>query len=234
LQLRSRLSDSDFDAKKARIRGWTLPDGITKDADFWPLIFHEKLVDTIRKTLGPDARYTQHSDLHVHHGTVGWHRDSKDRNFGEGSDWDESKEPYRVARVAIYLQTYAESGSALGVLGGSHRRESALTKGELRGANLLRRMAGRADILLPLLSARPTWVRTEPGDCVIFDQRTLHTGNFVRGPKYAVFLSYGVDNSHSREHRRYYIENRKDLGYGDYPPDLAVKLKEADLFLKLD
>ena len=58
-------------------------------------------------------------------------------------------------------------------------------------------------------------------------------GNFIRGPKYAIFLSYGADNVHSREHRLYYIENRKELGYADYPSELAAKLREEDLFLKI-
>jgi hypothetical protein len=234
LQQKSGRTDADFDAKSARKKGWTLADGATKDPDFWPLILNKRLIGVIREVIGADAKYTQHSDLHVHHGTVGWHRDSKDRNFGLGSDWDESKEPYRVARVAIYLQTYEESGSKLGVIGGSHRRESAITRTELRAANLLRRRLGRNDVLPPVLSARASWIQTQPGDCIIFDQRALHTGNFIRGPKYAVFLSYGADNAHSRAHRLYYIENRKELGYGDYPAELAAKLREENLFLKID
>jgi len=233
LQQKSGRSDADFDAGLARKKGWTLPDGATKDPDFWPLIVNERLVSVIRELIGPDARYTQHSDLHVHHGTVGWHRDSKDRSFGQGSDWDESKDPYRVARVAIYLQSYEESGSKLGVIAGSHRRESALTRLELKAANQARRVLGRADVLPPLLTARASWVETQPGDCIIFDQRALHTGNFIRGPKYAIFLSYGADNVHSRNHRLYYIQNRKELGYGDYPDELANKLREKDLFLKI-
>jgi hypothetical protein len=234
LQSKSGLTDFDFDAKAARKKGWTLPDGATKDSDFWPLIVNPRLISAIREVIGADARYTQHSDLHVHHGTVGWHRDSKDHRFGLGSDWDESQDPYRVARVAIYFQTYEESGSKLGVIAGSHRRESLLTRLELKAANGLRRLLGRNDVLPPVLSAAATWIQTQPGDFIIFDQRALHSGNFIRGPKYAVFLSYGADNAHSREHRLYYIKNRKELGYGDYPAELAAKLREHNLYLKID
>ena len=147
LQQKSGRSDADFDAKLARKKGWTLADGATKDPDFWPLITHKRLVSIIRELIGSDARYTQHSDLHVHHGTVGWHRDSKDRSFGHGSDWDETKDRTGWLRVAIYLQSYEESGSKLGVIAGSHRRESALTRLELKAANQTRRLLGRADVL---------------------------------------------------------------------------------------
>lgn len=81
---------------------------------------------------------------------------------------------------------------------------------------------------------KPVWIRTEPGDCVIFNQRALHSANNIHGPKYAIFLSYGADNEHSPNHRRYYIYKRPDAGSGDYPPELAERLKAACLHLPLD
>ena len=94
------------------------------------MIDHPKLIPAVRELLGPKARYTQHSDLHAHRANVSWHRDSACRTFGVGPDWDESHEPYQVARVAIYLQTFAESHSFLGVIPGSHRHEEAITGAE--------------------------------------------------------------------------------------------------------
>lgn len=232
MQQHSGLTDADFDEAKARRGGWFMPDGVTRTEDFWPLIFNERLVSAIRDSVGPDARYTQHSDLHVHHGTVGWHRDSANREFGVGPDWDESREPYRIARVAIYLQPYGASGSKLGVLPGTQHRESRVLRTELGLHERLR--AKRPDRLPPVLSARTRWIPTEPGDCVIFNQRILHSGSHIHGPKYAIFLSYGADNHHSRNHRRYYIEKRSELGYGDYPQALAERLRQQDLYLPLD
>ena len=232
LQRQSGLSDIDFNEAKARIRGWSMPDGVTKTRDWWPIIFHPRLVATIRETLGSDARYTQHSDLHVHHGSVGWHRDSANRIFGMGPDWDESRAPYRVARVAIYLQSYAESGSSFGVIPGSHRRQSNATRMELGIHDRLRHAAKHPDWLLPVLTARPFWMRTEPGDCVIFNQRLLHTGSHIRGPKYAIFLSYSPENEHGLRHRRYYLEDRAELGYKDFEPELRDRLRDAGLLLK--
>ncbi len=125
IQQLSGVADADFGAKV-----FECPDGVTQNRPFWPLIDHPKLLEAVRELLGPEARYTQHSDLHAHRGSTkaapgkeigGWHRDSACRDFGVGPDWDESLGPYQIVRVAIYLQTYAESGSSLGVIPGSHR-----------------------------------------------------------------------------------------------------------------
>jgi ectoine hydroxylase-related dioxygenase (phytanoyl-CoA dioxygenase family) len=233
LQQVSGLTDADFDRKKARFSGFAQTDGVTKTPAFWCLIFHERLLTTLRDILGQNIRYTQHSDLQVHYGTVGWHRDSAHRRFGVGSDWDESREPYQIARVAVYLQTYAESGFAFGVIPGSHRHESKLTGLELKAWNLIRRVLKRPDLLPPVLTMKADWIQTEPGDCIIFDQRILHSGSHIRGPKYSMFLSYGVENEHSRNHRRYYLYERKELRYKDYPPELAERLRKANLYLEI-
>jgi len=234
LRRHSGLDDSDFSKRFARSGGWSKPDGVTSTPDFWPLIFNQGLLEVVRETLGPEARYTQHSDLHVHVGSVGWHRDSAHRAFGEGPDWDESRAPYLIARVAIYLQSHAESGSALGVIPGSHRQDESSRRaaGEVeRGAKLLRTLRIKEQ-LPPLLRTRRVWIKTDPGDCVVFNQRLLHTGNRIRGPKYAIFLSYGAPNEHARNHRRYYLEDRQELRYGDYPPELAGRLRDAALYLE--
>jgi hypothetical protein len=121
IQNLSGVGDADFGKKL-----FGCADGVSKNRQFWPLIDHPRLIPAVRELLGPTARYTQHSDLHAHRGGVGWHRDSACRNFGEGPDWDESQDPYQVVRVAIYLQTYAESHSSLGVIPGSHRYEQLI------------------------------------------------------------------------------------------------------------
>ena len=125
IQKLSGVGDADFGKKRLECA-----DGVSKNRPFWPLIDHPKLIPTIRELLGPTARYTQHSDLHAHRGGVAWHRDSACRAFGVGPDWDESLEPYQVLRVAIYLQTYAESHSSLGVIPGSHRYEEKVAGAE--------------------------------------------------------------------------------------------------------
>ncbi len=181
-----------------------------------------------------------------------------------GADWDESHDPYQVVRVAIYLQSYAESHSSLGVIPGSHRyerevggRERAIwqrlltwreglasTWGKLtRGEGLpdemrlqsfpemffrTRPRVGRLPWPPP---QAPVWIRTEPGDCVIFNQRLYHSASPLLGPKYAVFLSYATENGHGRNHIAYYRNIRKDLRYGPLDPELAGALKAKGLFI---
>jgi hypothetical protein len=47
--------------------------------------------------------------------------------------------------------------------------------------------------------------------------------------KYSVFLAYGVENLHFRNHWHYYLNLRKDLGYAGLDPALADRLRAANL-----
>jgi ectoine hydroxylase-related dioxygenase (phytanoyl-CoA dioxygenase family) len=263
IQKLSGVRDADFGQKV-----FTCADGVTQNPPFWPLIYNERLLETIRTLIGPTARYTQHSDLHAHVAAPppgptsagGWHRDSACREFNVGPDWDESHAPYQIVRVAIYLQTYAESHSALGVVPGSHRYEEKLTgnarrlwsrllNAEYRFKRALWRMGlGEEPYYYhpwfhhrtrptrwPLLTrpTDPVWIRTEPGDCIIFNQRLYHSASPITGPKYALYLSYAADNEHARNHMRYYRFLRKDLNYGPIPPELADQLREHDLYMEV-
>lgn len=259
----SGVTDADVGRKT-----FECPDGASKHRAFWPLVYHERLVMVLRELLGPTVRYTQHSDLHAHRAgprpvpgsTPGaWHRDSACRDFNVGPDWDESVDPYKVTRVAIYLQSYAESGSSLAVIPGSHRFEKRLSgldhhfwrrvfSFEYRAQALLWK-AGLADepyhynaFMLQRTDpkqrsifsrpASPTWIRTEPGDCIIFNQRLFHCASPIIGPKYAVFLSYSAENEHARNHLRYYRYVRRDLEYGPIDPELIEILKHRDLYME--
>ena len=233
------------------------PDGVSKHRQFWPLVFDERLIRAVRQILGPTARYTQHSDLHAHR-TGGWHRDSACRQFGVGADWDEARAPYQVMRVAIYLQTFAESRSWLGVIPGSHRHERPLTDAEwarweprfikeYRLKTWMHRLRlgpkpefpprpwvmwtdPKADPAKDRPSM-PAWIKTEPGDCILFNQRLYHSASPLSGPKYAVFLSYAAENEHSRNHMAYYRNIRTDLGYEPLEAELADMLRSKDLFI---
>ena len=224
LQRKFDVSDCEWKTRRCEC-----PDGVSKHSEFWPVIFHERLLAGIRQLIGPDAKYTRHSDLHAHRGGLGWHRDNSCREFGVGPDWDESFEPYRVLRVAIYLQSFAESGSMLGVIPGSHRREWKLLRGERR----FWRCAGRLRAAKRTIktATRQDGIPTEPGDCVIFDQRVYHSSTPMIGPKYALFLSYGGDDLHSRNHLDYFLHQRRDLQYGTLSDELASRLRERELLL---
>ncbi len=212
-----------------------LADGVTKTPQFWPLIFNERLVATVRALLGDDVRYTQHSDIHINLGAGKFHRDSAWRDFGVGPDWDEHEAPYRVVRVAIYLSDYTNSGSSLLILPGTHRHESRLNRLEFRFWNELRTRWRNhfSTNSMPqwALTAPRKLIRHKPGDCVVFDQRLVHAGGAVRGthPKYAVYLSYGRDNQHAHNHHDYYLERPTYLR--ELPDALAGRLEDENLLL---
>ena len=214
---------------------FALADGVTTQEQFWPIIFNEQLLKTVRALIGHDIRYTQHSDLHINLPGGRWHRDNAFRDYGVGPDWDESHQPYRVVRVAIYLSEYSESNSSLVILPGSHKKESKLNRLEYVLWNRLRtrlRRHGKNDWLNHhFLTAPCRTLKTHSGDCVIFDQRLMHAGGIVSGckPKHSIFLSFGIDNTHSRNHRAFFV-NRPTYS-SEIPRKLYQKLSQSELLL---
>jgi phytanoyl-CoA dioxygenase PhyH len=237
LEETSRLRRADFGQRTAlglKRRGvlgaWTHPDGVSRTRDFWPLVVHQRLLDAVRAVLGAEVRFLQHTDLHVGFSALGWHRDSVSRRRWEGADWDEGHEPYRLVRVGLYLQAFQESRFRLGVIPGTHRgavrdAEAEALESALGRAGRLRALVFRRD---PLAECA-RWLELGSGDCVLFDPRLLHSGTPIDGPKYSIFLAYGLPNAHFHRHRAYYRHLRPDLGYHDLDPELARTIADAGL-----
>jgi hypothetical protein len=210
---------------------WTQPDGVNRNPELWAIIFNERLLAAVRGVLGPDIRYLPHNDLHVGFSSFSWHRDNVTRDFGHGADWDETQDAYRIARVGIYLHRFEESHFKLGIVTRSHR--SAPLDAE-RQRRVRRRTSAAANVLaglsgVDIVGTDAEWIATDPGDCVIFDPRCLHTGTKFHGKKYSIFVAYGVENSHFRHHWHYYLKLRSDLGYGAVPSALADRLRATGL-----
>jgi Phytanoyl-CoA dioxygenase (PhyH) len=210
---------------------WTQADGINRHSAFWPVIFNDGLLASVREIFGPAVRYLPHNDLHLGFSSFAWHRDNVSRHTGLGADWDETRDAYQLARVGIYLQAFEESRFKLGFIKGSHRPERAFTGAQRR---LNRRTSAAANVLsglsgVDLVGSHAEWIATEPGDCVIFDPRILHTGSRFHGAKYSMFLAFGVESPHFHNHWHYYLNLRKDLGYSSIDPRLADLLRAADL-----
>jgi len=217
-------------------RAWTAPDGVTRNAEFWPVIFHAPLRAAARALLGDDPCFLQHTDLHVGFSSFNWHRDSVSRTLGVGPDWDEHDAPYRLVRCGIYLQ--APSGQfRLGLVPGSHRladpRAARARLAVERGASWLGHVRRLATGRVPDVPGAE-WVAASAGDAVLFDPRVLHTGTPVDGAKYSVFVAYGVPNRHFVHHARYYRFERKELGYGPIAPALVEQLRAAGLHHPVD
>jgi hypothetical protein len=215
---------------------WTLPDGVSRVRELWPLITNPRLIAAVRSLLGNEARYLQHSDLHVGYSAVTWHRDCVNRRFGRGGDWDESGAPYRLVRVGIYLQSYEESRFALRLVPGSHRAANA----ESRARRRIERRQALVSQALGLLAGRDPLadhsvaLATDPGDAILFDPRVLHAGSPISGPKFSIFLAYGVPDRHFARHAAYYRHLRRELRYADLDADLVAHLRSAGLYAELE
>jgi hypothetical protein len=238
--LRSPFSRDEIDfyisqlAKLSVGRGpkWTLPDGVCQHPLFWDVIFNPHILASVRQLLGQNVQFLQHNDLHAGFSSFHWHRDSVCRSFGKGPDWDERAEPYRLVRVGVYLQE-PWGGFRLGLIRGSHRPDLHMSDAErdfierkTGGLTKALTLAGRRDPL----EDRADWVAPEPGDCIIFDPRIIHTGSVFKGTKYSFFIAYGVDNNHFRNHFNYYRHLRGDLNYAALHPDLVDRLQAAGLY----
>jgi Phytanoyl-CoA dioxygenase (PhyH) len=232
---------------------WNLQNGVSKVPFFWTLIFNKRLLSCIQELLAsPVIKYAEQTDLKVwkHQPSTGWHRDSISDRYGVGAEWDERIDEYKIVRVAFYFQAL-ENEFAWGVIPGSHTGEVPMARWEkLLWRPLLSRPTPRISSRLPypIFSGgrlwirtkrsssmwdppvRPIWIRTNPGDCVIFDPRLIHAGGPVRKNKYAAFLTFGADNEHSRRHA---ARNSCSLNgeTGGLRAELTRKLHEAGLLL---
>jgi hypothetical protein len=211
---------------------WTLPDGVCQYPAFWDIIFNEKILVNVRDLFGGEVKFLQHNDLHVGFSSFTWHRDNVCRDFGVGPDWDESTEPYQLARVGIYLQE-SQGGFRLGLIPGTHRPDRWLSPKDHQ--EIERQLSGTSKIFNTLtfkdpLEDKAHWIATEPGDCVIFDPRTVHTGSEFKGTKYSFFIAYGIENQHFKNHYNYYRHLRNDLSYQALHPNLVQRLQEAGLY----
>lgn len=233
---------------------WNMQYGVSKNPSFWPLIFNPELLDAIRGLLNSSSiRYIEQSDLKVwkRQSSTGWHRDSITEHYGLGSEWDEHVGEYKVVRVAFYFQP-REDKFFWGAIPGSHLNEIRLTGWEKRlWRLLLRQPTPRMVSRLPYLEASdgrlwirtkptyfptapptsPIWIRTTPGDCIIFDPRLIHAGGPVPHHKFAAFLSFGVPNDHSLKHLSKFSESQGIETTEGLRDDLLFRLRKADLLL---
>ncbi|MEO1516721.1 MAG: phytanoyl-CoA dioxygenase family protein [Bacteroidota bacterium] len=217
---------------KSSKNSWTQPDGVTQNRGFWPVIFNEKILATVRTLIGEQARFLQHNDLHVGFSSLTWHRDSVNRIFGKGGDWEEQEEPYRLLRVGTYLQE-GQSGFRLGMIPGSQRPNVHLSPAQVR--QIEKRSSTLASVTSLAtgknwLSQYTKWIPTEAGDSILFDPRILHTGSKFEKVKYSFFTAYGHPNTHYHRHHHYYRHARTDLSYRALHPDLVRCLEEAGLY----
>jgi hypothetical protein len=116
------------------------------------LVEDPRIIGLVRTLI--DGRPVYFGDSTVLIGTDrfgGWHKDNADRYDGSAPDW---QSPYDVLRFGIYLQDHSRHSGGLQVRLGSHNHPNTR-----RG--------------------KPVYMRTRPGDMVLWNLRTSHAGHGV-------------------------------------------------------
>ena len=155
---------------------------ITLDDTFIPLIDHERILPTVIQLLGANLHVmTSHliikhpdpSDAPLTARLPGWHRDYSQAM----SDMGNVAIPRLLVKCAYYLTDLTERNRGVTMVApGSHllTEKPAIPEGQ-------------AD---PVGAVEPS---IQPGDCLIFENRTFHAGAAHRGPdpRRAIMIGYG-------------------------------------------
>ena len=222
--------------KEKQKKTYVLPDGVTKHEKFWPIIYNKSILSIIRSLIGKDIKYTQHSDIHINLGAGQFHRDNAYRTYKIGPDWNETKDNYKVVRVAIYLSDSKCYNSSFKILPHTHKKQTNFNTIELffwrKLRNFWRKFFDNNSLPNFFFSSKVESIKHNAGDCVIFDQRLIHAGGttYNSNPKYAIFLSFGFDNQHSYNHHKFYLSRPTYLK--EIPKKLKRILQKKKLLLK--
>jgi hypothetical protein len=209
------------------------------------MLFDGRIHKAVRAAIGPDIRFLQVSDVQFNHDHLNWHRDSSYRApcAAGAFDWDESRDPYRVIKILIYLES---ENAGLAMLPGTHQAPPTMdaervAKHEAAGEYTV---VGPKDEANRHFSAeersRPLMFCANPGDALIFDERLYHCGRRlvdgrvvrnVEGRKLTLSYVFGADNVHSRRIYSYFRFIRNDLSYRALPQKLARRIEQAGLAL---
>jgi hypothetical protein len=224
------LRDDPREAARRKPQGgFAHVEGLTQREAFWPLIRHPRLLDAVRGVLGDEVRYVRHSDLHVNYPRdPKWHRDLEEPIEVLDERLARSPAPFGIARAGVYLH----DGMRFGIVPGSHRPRRGRTDLPVWWTNLANRALlriSRRHVLTPPIGAMD-WLEFDAGDAVLFDIRAIHSGDYPQGPKYAIYLSYGLPNLHSTLHQAQFVA-KPEVGGAPMPLALRTELAAAGLYL---
>jgi len=240
--IRNLFNDKEVDEYKSIIRNvhGKINDigGLHNYREYWDLIVNERLLKIIRYLLGPDIYYLYNSNSSIDNKNEmeddAWHRDNACRIFGTGPDWDPN-EPYKVLRAGIYLSSFNDTGSGLNVIPRSHKKKYTLS-------GILRLLYYKTKYFPLLKSFRKKIskfigvnIQTDAGDCIIFLANLFHTGIPTRGLREAIYLSYGINDKHSKNYVNYYMEHRKGfkMENKEMREDFIILLKSKNIYFPL-
>ncbi len=189
---------------------------IHNSKETWGIIANQKIINLVKEVLGTQNivyLFHGHSVFQDKKTNVdnAWHRDNACRLFGKGPDW---RDDYNILRVAIYLD---DGDSGLNLIRNSHRGKGYICK----FINFLREkykfIYHKRIFRFFFDNIVGKKIHTNAGDCVFFYANTYHSAinnkknqNITRR---ALFLTYGTDNSHAKNHMNYYLFHRTGEGF---------------------
>jgi hypothetical protein len=221
----------------------TSTDAVNRFATARQLVLDHRLLTAVGAALGSEFRFLQVSDLQYNHDHVHWHRDNPYRDAAgvHRRDWDETKDPYGVVKLIVYLES---DRAGMGILPGSHADSTDMDSAEVR------RLENAGDYTVIGLRdppnqrltaqerARPLAWRAGIGDALIFDERLYHCGRRVErhrvvrdrdGAKLTLSFVFGLDNAHSARMYSYFRFARRETGYKPMPSELTSQLADRGL-----
>jgi hypothetical protein len=210
----------------------TFPNGLVESEEMWGLLENKNIIDKAKSLLGDDLKFLQHNDIHRNFSASGWHRDSADRVFSKGKEW-ESIEDYGILRVGVYLQS-KESKFRLGLIKNSDKDYINFFDNN----NLVSKCFKFIDrncppifyrLFLKIINRNIELIDLSDGDVIMFDPRLLHKGTKAKLNKYSVFFSFANENKHFITLSDYYLKTRRDLNYSKISNKLKSKLKNKNI-----
>lgn len=245
---RDVFSKPDIEVIRSRIEentkiapGDTIIDVANVDPTSESLVFSEPLLSCVRACIGDDIAFLKWSTYQIDHTSHPWHRDGAFRDYGVGMDWREPSS-YSVAKAILYLRC---DQFALAVMPNSHRLDIDRTKIPSGRDEFFE--VGELDEIDESIfddgDEKPTLVRVNPGDIVVFDQRILHCGRnlddtehgFLKdvvGPKHFYSVLYGAKNAHSERFYSFF-EFERGFGQDRYNPEFRDRLEKSHMLFPL-
>jgi hypothetical protein len=112
------------------------------------VLLDDRVLDIAHRMFEETPVYYGDSTCNIGQFSFGFHKDNADREDPQAPDW---RSQYTQVRFGLYLQDHAWHSGGLRVIPGSHRSPSGP-------------------------KARPVYVRTRPGDLVVWNMRLDHAG----------------------------------------------------------
>jgi hypothetical protein len=199
-------------------KAYNSPGTLMRNKQFWPLLQNEVVTDAVKFLVGGDIKFLGLDSLSVHWSSHGMHRDThvdvEPFMTGEAP----ADIPYSVTRVLTHVNDPDAEPYEFQFYPASHT--AVLPEVNVHG----RTLHDPSQILVG--------TRVNPGDCLIFDARLLHTGMPIVSPKCFVTLTYGLPNLYSYDHFFYARYIRVDQGLTDMDSELVDIMRAKGLYLE--